>query len=226
MNSYDDDDGHTTKQTLPSMILKFAREYLNKRGTRQQRDLPPQGMPVLAANRAFAMLKSVLTVCEPGIVSGGRLDIKAMVCQFNTITGTGRRDTSKYEGNFRDDVFYHILMMNNTKAEWVWAILRYGFVEWDQGGRVAVMWPGKEFLICLRWKVCRDAREAEFHMLEYFTVAEVEHVKTKVASTTLGSDHGARVKILREKMNGKWQQAFLDRPELWTSSHMDVSASL
>ena len=127
-------------------------------------------MPQLSANRSFAMLKAALTVCEPDIVSGGRLNIKEMVHQFNHLTGNGRRDTSKYEGNFRDDVFYHILMMNNTKAEWVWAILRYGFVEWDQGGRVAVMWPGKEFLICLRWKACRDAREAEFHMLEYFTV--------------------------------------------------------
>ena len=63
-------------------------------------------------------------------------------------------------------------------------------------------------------------------MLEYFTVAEVDHMKTKIASTTFDSDQGARVQMLREKMNGKWQQAFLDRPELWTSSHMDVSASL
>ena len=56
---------------------------------------PPQGMPMLSANRAFAMLKTVLTVCEPGIVSGGRLDIKAVVHQFNQITGTGRRDRPK-----------------------------------------------------------------------------------------------------------------------------------
>ena len=119
-------------------------------------------------------------------------------------------------------------MMNNNKAEWVWAILRYGFIEWDQGGRVAVMWPGMEFLMCMRWKSCRDAREAGMRMLEYFTVAEADHIKTKIASTTVDSDHGAWVRMLREKMNGKWQQAFLDKPELWISSHMDdiVSASL
>ena len=183
-------------------------------------------MPQLSANRSFAMIKAVLTVCEPDIVSGGRLNIKEMVHQFNTITGNGRRDTSKYEGNFRDDFFYHILRMNNTKSEWMWAILRFGFVEWDRGGRVAAMWPGKQFLMSIQWKSCRDARQAEVHMLEYFTVAEVNHMKRTIASTTFGSDQGARVQLLRTNMNGKWRQAFLDKPELWTSSHTDVSASL
>ena len=170
------------------------------------------------------MAQAVLTVAEDQISCGGRIDVDGMKREFNRLLGNGRRDLSLYTGNFRHDVFYHFLFLNNLQTSYLWAWLRLGYNQWlrdQENGAAAMMWQGKEFLLKLQFKACKSAQEAKTMMKEArFTATEVHYISSKVKPETFDSDWGARLSAMKKKMLKEWLPQIEEVAELWNDNRV------